>query len=206
MKKILIADDHNIVRTGLVHLIRKELDQTQIDECRDGEGVWDLLKANEYDLLILDVLMPSTDSLSLLAKIFKLRPAQKILILSVISEDIYARKYLQCGVKGFINKEASSAEVRQAIMNVLNNKKYVSPRVRDMITAGFIHGDAKNQFDILSRRELEIMTHLLEGKNVTEIARTLSLHISTVSTHKARILEKLGVSNIIELSKLAQLF
>lgn len=206
MKKILIADDHHIVRTGLVFLIRTLFLQVEIDECRDGFGTWEKVQANSYDLLILDITMPSTDLFTLLKKIFILRPDQKILILTMSSEQIYAKKYLQLGVKGFINKEASPAEIRNAIVNVLNNRRYISHRVRDTLTLEMLDSEAKSLFDTLSRREMEIMNYLIDGKNVSEIAQMLTIHISTVSTHKAKIMQKLGVSNVIELSKLVQMY
>lgn len=206
MKKILIADDHHIVRTGLVFLIRTLFLQVEIDECRDGFGAWEKVQANSYDLLILDITMPSTDLFTLLKKIFILRPDQKILILTMSSEQIYAKKYLQLGVKGFINKEASPAEIRNAIVNVLNNRRYISHRVRDTLTLEMLDSEAKSLFDTLSRREMEIMNYLIDGKNVSEIAQMLTIHISTVSTHKAKIMQKLGVSNVIELSKLVQMY
>ena len=206
MKKFLIADDHHIVRTGLIFLIRTVFLQVEIDECRDGYGTWEKVQENSYDLLILDITMPSTDLFTLLKKIFILRPEQKILILTMSSEEIYAKKYLQLGAKGFINKEASPAEIRNAIVNILNNRRYISHRIRDTLTLEMLDSEAKSLFDTLSQRETEIMNYLIDGKPVSEIAHMLSIHISTVSTHKAKIMQKLGVSNIIELSKLVQMY
>jgi len=206
MKKILIADDHNIVRTGLIFLIKGEYLQVEIDECKDGNCVWEKIQISEYDLLILDISMPGTDTFTLLKKIFILRPSQKILILTMSSEEVYAKKYLQLGVKGFINKEAPPSEIRHAIVSILNNKRYISSKMKDTLTREVLEGGSKSLFDTLSPRELEIMNHLLDGKNVSEIADMLSVHISTISTHKANIMHKLGVTNIIELSKMVQMF
>ena len=206
MRRFLIADDHFIVRTGLGLLIREEFMQAEIDECRDGDGVWKKIQSSVYDLVILDITMPSTDSFSLLKNIFVLRPDQKILILTMSSEDVFAKKYLQLGVKGFINKETDSSEIRRAIVSILNNKRYLSPTMKDSLTREALEGRAQNPFETLSPRELEIMNHLIEGKNITEIAGVLSVHISTISTHKAKIMQKLGVSNVIELSKMVQMF
>ena len=206
MKKFLIADDHFIVRTGLAVLLKEEFIQVEIDECRDGDSVWDKIQTSEYDLAILDIFMPSTDSFSLLKNILALRPHQKILILTMSSEDVYAKKYLHLGVKGFINKEADPSEIRRAIVNILNNKRYLSSRMKDVLTHEVLEGKSQNPFEILSPRELEIMNHLIDGKQVSEIAGILSVHISTISTHKAKIMRKLGVSNVIELSKMAQMF
>jgi DNA-binding NarL/FixJ family response regulator len=206
MKKILIADDHNIVRTGLIFLIKEEFAQVEIDECRNGDCTWQKIRGSAYDLVILDISMPLTDSFMLINNIFSLRPEQKILILTMSSEDVYAKKYLQLGVKGFINKEAPPAEIRKAIVSILNNKKYLSSRLKDTLTREALEGLPASPFEALSAREAEIMHHLIDGKNVSEIARILSVHISTISTHKANIMQKLGVSNVIELSKLVQTF
>jgi len=206
MKKILIADDHFIVRTGLNFLIREEFMQVEIDECRDGDSAWKKIQASVYDLAILDINMPATDTFTLLKNIFTLRPDQKVLILTMSSEDVFAKRYLQLGVKGFINKEAPPSEIRRAIVSILNNKRYLSPKMRDTLTREVLEGRTKNPFETLSPRELEIMNHLIDGKNVSEIACILSVHISTISTHKAKIMAKLGVSNIIELSKMVQMF
>jgi DNA-binding NarL/FixJ family response regulator len=206
MKKILIADDHVIVRTGLIVLIKEELGQVEIDECRDGEGARKKIQSNEYDLIILDISMPFTDSFALLNHIFTLRPKQKVLILTMSSEDVYAKKFLDLGAKGFINKEADRPEIRKAIVCILNNKRYLSSRMHDTLTSEMLDETPPNPFEALSARELEIMNHLLEGKSISEIANLLSLHISTVSTHKTNFMQKLGVSNIIELSKMVQMF
>jgi DNA-binding NarL/FixJ family response regulator len=110
------------------------------------------------------------------------------------------------GVKGFINKEAEPPEVRRAIAAILNNRRYLGPDMRHILTSEDIDKLSITPFDSLSIRELEIMHHLVEGKNVSEIADMLFLHITTISTHKANIMKKLDVSNIVDLSKMVQLF
>lgn len=203
---MLIADDHYIVRTGLIFLLKTMFTQVEIDECRDGNGVWEKIQASGYDLLILDISMPFTDLFSLMKQILAIRPKQKILILTMSSEHIFAKKYLQLGARGFLNKEAPPNEITMAINNVLNNRRYISSRVRDTLTLEMLDSPAKNLFDTLSERELEIMNYLVDGKNVSAIAKMLAIHISTVSTHKANILQKLGVPNVIELSKMVQMY
>ena len=206
MPKMLIADDHYIVRTGLTFLLKSMFVQVEIDECRDGHGVWEKIQTGDYDLLILDISMPATDLFTLIRQILAVRPTQKMLILTMSSEMIFAKKYLQLGVRGFINKEAPPSEITMAITNVLNNRRYISSRVRDTLTLEMLDSPAKSLFDTLSERELEIMNYLIDGKNVSEIAKMLAIHISTVSTHKANILQKLGVPNVIELSKMVQMY
>ncbi|MFL5744780.1 MAG: response regulator [Niastella sp.] len=207
MKRILIADDHTIVRTGLSVLIQSEYLNVQIDECSDGNCAWEKIQSTPYDLFIMDINMPVTDSVNLLKNIFSVQPQLKVLILSMSSEEIYAKKYLQLGALGFVNKESDSTEIRRAITTVMNNRKYFSPKLQELITRQAEEGSpAKSAFENLSARELEVMTHLVEGRNVSEIAVILSVHISTASTHKASILQKLKVKNVIELTTLVKRF
>jgi DNA-binding NarL/FixJ family response regulator len=203
LKKILIADDHSIVRTGLSFLIRSEYISVQIDECSDGDSAWKKIQSTEYDLVVMDISMPGTDSVNLLKNIFTLQPQLKVLIVSMNSEEIYAKRFLQLGVMGFINKEADALELRKAIVSVMNNRKYMSAKLQETIAG---EGTEGRSFENLSARELEVMTHLVGGKNVSEIADILSIHISTVSTHKARILQKLKVNNVVELTQVVKQF
>jgi two-component system, NarL family, invasion response regulator UvrY len=206
LKRILIADDHTIVRTGLSVLVKAEFLNVQIDECNDGNSAWEKIQSTQYDLVMMDINMPGTDSVSLLKNIFVHHPQLKVLIVSMSSEEIYAKKYLQLGAMGFINKEADSIEIRKAIASVMNNRKYMSPKLQEIFTRDALEGAAGSSFENLSARELEVMTHLVRGKNVSEISEILSIHISTVSTHKANILQKLKVSNVIELTTIVQRF
>jgi two-component system, NarL family, invasion response regulator UvrY len=203
LKKVLIADDHSIVRTGLSFLIKSEYISVQIDECYDGESAWKKIQSTEYDLVVMDISMPGTDSVNLLKNIFTLQPELKVLIVSMNSEEIYAKRFLQLGVMGFINKESDAVELRKAIVSVMNNRKYMSAKLQEIIAG---EGMENRSFETLSTRELEVMTHLVGGKNVSEIAGILSIHISTVSTHKARILQKLKVNNVVELTQVVKQF
>jgi DNA-binding NarL/FixJ family response regulator len=203
LKKILIADDHSIVRTGLSFLIRSEYINVEIDECNDGDSAWKKIQSTEYDLVVMDISMPGTDSVNLLKNIFILQPQLKVLIVSMNSEEIYAKRFLQLGVMGFINKESDALELRKAIVSVMNNRKYMSAKLQETIACEGTEGPS---FESLSARELEVMTHLVGGKNVSEIADILSIHISTVSTHKARILQKLKVNNVVELTQVVKQF
>lgn len=207
MKKILIADDHTLLRKGIRFFIESEYLTVQIDECRDGDGAWKNILSTKYDLFIMDIHMPGTDAVSLLRNIFAVDPKMKVLIHTMSSEEIYARKFLQLGVMGFINKGAEVTEIRKAIASVLDSRRYISPKLQESITYNSIKGVTGNSlFESLSIRELQVMAHLLEGKNVSEIADILCIHASTVSTHKINILHKLKVSNVMELSVLVKQF
>lgn len=206
MKRFLLADDHHIVRTGLSLIIKDEFSNAAIDECNNGDCVWEKVQQTEYDLLVLDISMPAMDSLRLLKNIFNLRPQQKVMIFTMSPVAVYAKKYLALGVKGFINKEAEPAEVRLGIVTILNNRRYLGSDMMHLLNEEQTGGQGNSPFESLSIRELEIMNLLVEGKNVSEIAGLLFLHISTVSTHKANIMAKLHVSNVVELTKMVQLF
>jgi len=206
MKKILIADDHFIVRTGLTMLLKEMFMNVDIDEGWDGESTWKKLQATEYDLAIIDIGMPGTDTIHLLKNVLTLHPRQKILILTMSSEEIYGRKYMQLGVRGFITKDAPPAELRTAIATILDNKRYMSTQLQEQLNKDIIGHNKSNPFERLSSRELQVMMHLVEGRSVSQIAGILSVHTSTIGTHKSRIMQKLGVDNLIDLNKMAKLF
>jgi two-component system invasion response regulator UvrY len=206
MKRILIADDHFIVRTGLTTLLKQKFLNVEIEETSGGESTWKKLEANEYDLAILDIGMPGTDTIHLIKNVLAIHPQQKILILTMASEEIYGRKYLQLGVRGFISKEASPDELSKAIVTILNDRRYVSAQLQEQLNNDIIGHKVSNPFETLSSRELQVMMYLVEGKNVSQIASTLSVHTSTIGTHKSRIMQKLGVDNLIDLNKIASMF
>lgn len=207
MKRFLIADDHSIVRTGISFLVREEFPGAQIDTCADGNSAWRKIGANKYDLAILDINMPGNDPVSLLKNISAQHPGLKVLILTMNREQVYAKKYLQLGIKGFINKEADPSELRRAMTTILEGKTYLSRDMNKQLLAEALNGEVpENPFDKLTSRELEIMGHLVEGKAHKEIASILSIDPSTVGSYKSTILHKLGVANVIELSSMVQSF
>jgi len=206
MKNFLLADDHAIVRTGLILVIKDEFPNAGIDECNNGDCVWEKVQRTSYDLVILDISMPGMDSPGMLKNIFASKPDQKVMIFTMNSAAIYAKKYLAMGVKGFVNKEAEPSEVRLGIVTILNNRKYLGSDMKHILTWEDLDRQAGTPFDRLTSRELEVMNQLVQGKNVSEIAAILSLHISTISTHKANVMLKLDVSNVVELTKMVQLF
>ena len=206
MKRFLLADDHHIVRKGLGLIIKDEFSTAEIDECSNGKCVWQKIQNKEYDLVILDITMPEMDSRLLLKKIFSQKPDQKVMIFTMNSAAIYAKQFLAMGVKGFINKEAEPSEVRLGIAAILNKRKYCGSDMKHILTSENKDSQSGTPFDCLTVRELEIMNHLVEGKTVKEIAEMLFVHISTISTHKANIMLKLDVSNIVELTRKVQVF
>jgi two-component system, NarL family, invasion response regulator UvrY len=203
MQKFLLIDDHVIVRSGIKLLISNTYNDSEIHEAKDGETALAFVKENEYDFVMLDVQMPNTDSFALM-EFFKANyPDLKVLVFSMNAESIYALRYIKAGAKGFISKDAPMDEVRNAIDLVLRGKKYISEEMLFVLAEGTSPGANNNPFSILSSREFEIVTMLLNGKTISIIAADLNLGISTVGTHKGRIFTKLKVTNLLELQDLA---
>jgi two-component system, NarL family, invasion response regulator UvrY len=205
MTKILLTDDHAIIRQGLKILIEKIVPHCEIDEAWDGDSAFQKIKKNDYDLIILDVTMPDTDSFGLVGNIVAFKPKSKILMFSMNAEEIYAKKYLQLGAKGYVPKDSPEDEIKKAISMVLDNKKYLSAALSESLMDDALGGHkSSNPFETLSDREFEIATHLVRGETVSGISNKLNLHTSTVGTHKARIFEKLGCNNLVDLNTLAK--
>ena len=206
MINILLADDHAIIRAGLKTYIQNIIANCNIEESFDGDSTFEKIKSNDYGLIILDINMPSTDSFGLVSNILAVKPDSKILMFSMNSEEIFAKKFLNIGALGYLNKDASAEEIKLAIENVMSGKRYLSLSLTQTLAESALTNRPNNlnPFDLLSPRELEIATHLMKGESVSEIGACLNLHTSTVGTHKARILEKLHCKNIVGINELAR--
>ncbi|HUS00678.1 MAG TPA: response regulator transcription factor [Chitinophagaceae bacterium] len=206
MIRILLADDHEVIRSGLKYFMSSVVAHPVIHEAWDGNSTMEKVKENEYQLIIMDLNMPQTNCFELLADIIDTRPDTKILIFSINPEDVHAKRYLQLGAKGYVNKNAPPSELGNAIITILENKLYISPSLSDVITGHLLSKKTGNPFDILSAREFEIVQQLIQGRSLTDIRVALHLKSSTVSTYKGRIFEKLKCNNIIEVVQLAKLY
>jgi two-component system, NarL family, invasion response regulator UvrY len=206
MKKFLIVDDHEIVRQGLKLLIKDFYPAFEIDEACDGISAEVSLKSNTYALIILDIQMPRTNSFELLEYIVNMHPETKVLIFSMSPETIYGKRVIGAGAHGYLSKEASIDEIKKALETVLSNRRYVSPQLLEIIMDEKVNGKTANPFSKLSAREFEITTFLLAGMSVSEVAQQAHLQPSTVGTYKARIFEKLNVSNLFQLKELASIY
>ena len=205
MPNLLLVDDHSMIRTGLMKFIETFLPHATFEEATDGDSAFEKIKQRDYDLIILDVNMPNTDSLGLVSNIIALKPKSKVLMFSMNAEEVYATRYLKLGAMGYLRKDENDSEIQKAITNVLDNKKYISTSLTEKLLDDYSSDDKhQNPFDRLSTREFEIVQHLSRGESLAGICKKLNLHSSTVGTHKARIFEKLGVTNVVELNELAK--
>ncbi len=203
MKKFLLIDDHVVVRSGIKMLLADIYKDAQIEEAVNGTTAKNILKTNNFDLVLLDIQMPDTDTFALMEHIKLNFPSLKVLVFSMSPENIYAIRFIRAGAKGFINKDAPLTELKLAIEQVLNGKKYMSDELLSILADGNNINTISNPFSKLSAREFEIVSLLLHGKTISKIAEDLKLGISTVGTHKGRIFTKLHVTNLLELKELS---
>lgn len=203
MKTFLLIDDHVVVRSGIKILLTEIYKPSIIDEAHNGDSALEKVKANKYDLVMLDIQMPNTDTLGLMEYFKIMHPDLKVLVFSMSPETIYAKRFFKAGAKGFLSKDAPLDEIKKAINLVLNDKRYISDTFMQSLAESTGQSEDTNVFNKLSPREFEIVSLLLVGQTVSQIGASLNLQVSTIGTHKARIFEKLKVGNILELKELA---
>jgi DNA-binding NarL/FixJ family response regulator len=206
MQKLLLADDHTIVRAGIKILIEESEIQVQVDEAGTGEEIISKVTNNEYDLIVLDIGIPDSDFTSLMQQIIAIAPDTKLLIFSTQPEDVYGIRCIQFGVKGYLHKSAPNQEIITAIKRVLNGEKHFSAALIELVSDRKTEKTTTNPFDSLSPRELEIAKHLNAGKSLNDICILLDIQYSTVNSFKRRLFEKLGVDSVLSLCRLMSSF
>lgn len=191
MTKIILADDHSFIRLGLIQILKDEYPSVQITEVADGESLIKEVTLHDYDLVISDLDMPGRSGLEALEQIKLIKPDLPVLILSIYTEDLYAVRVLKAGASGYMNKNAAPYELITAIQRITLGKKYITPEIAEKL---LIHFDTDKQpHELLTNREFEIFKLLALGKTVTQIADSLSLALTTISTYRSRIMEKLNL-------------
>jgi DNA-binding NarL/FixJ family response regulator len=200
MIKILIADDHAIVRKGLKQILEEMPGKVASDEARNGQEVLQKIWDDNYDMVLLDISMPGSSGLDILKQLKSERPDLKILVLSMHPEEQYAIRALKAGASGYLTKESTPHELVKAIRKISAGKKYVSASLAETIASHLDVMSEKPLHEILSDREFEVMRKIASGKTVKEIAGELSLSVKTISTYRARILEKMKMKNNAQLT------
>ncbi|MBI1873218.1 MAG: response regulator transcription factor [Acidobacteria bacterium] len=201
--RILIADDHPVVRRGLRQLLEENQDMAVAGEAATGDDVLALLRRDDFDIVILDLTMPGRNGLDVLKDIRQERPSLPVLILSMHPEEHFAIRVLRAGAAGYLTKSAAPEELVGAIRKVKNGGKYVSPKLAEQLAVVLEREAEGLPHERLTDREYQIMQLLASGKRVSEVADALALSVKTVSTHRARILEKMGLRNNAELTHYA---
>ena len=199
MIRILIADDHAIVRAGLKQFIAGEKDMVVSSEAADGMETLACVRKGDCDVVLLDISMPGKNGIDTLRQLKRSRPDLPVLILSAYSEQQFAVSLLRAGANGYISKESAPQELTTAVRKVACGGRYVSPSLAEVLAADLSRDSEKPAHETLSDREYRVMWLLASGRQISEIAKELQRSPSTVSTHRTRVLRKLGLANNAEL-------
>jgi len=201
--KVLIADDHAIVRRGLREILTETPDILVGGEAATAQEVMQLVHAERWSVVLLDLSLPGGTGLELLGQIRRDYPALPVLILTVQPEDQYAVRAIRAGAAGFLTKESAPEKLIDAVRKVASGGRYVSPGLAETL-ASVLAGDSKKEpHALLSNREFEVFKMLASGKTVSQVAKDLSLSVKTVSTHRTRILDKMGMKTNADLTQYA---
>ena len=195
MIRILIVDDHAIVRRGLRELLSDEFHGAAFGEAPDARQALEQLRKKEWDVALLDIALPGKSGLDLLKELKAEWPKLPVLVLSAHPEDQFAVRALKAGAGGYMTKECAPEELAKAVRKILAGGRYVSPALAETLAMGVTKDLARTPHETLSDREYEVMSRIASGKTVTEIAEELSLSPKTISTYRSRVLLKLRVKN-----------
>ena len=203
MLKILIADDHPIVRKGLRQILSEESDIGEVGEAQNSQEVLELVRKKSWDIVVLDITMPGRGGIDVLKELKQLHPKLPVLILSMHPEDQYAVRALKAGASGYMTKESAQDELVKAIRKILQGGKYVSPTLAEKLAFNLEVRTEKPPHETLSDREYQVMLMIASGKTVSRIAEELALSAKTIDTYRTRILEKMKMKTNAELMKYA---
>ncbi len=200
MIRILIADDHTVVREGLKHIIEDSSDIMVTDEAVNGKEVLNKVRKDDYDLVLLDIDMPGTTVFDILSEIKSTRPELAVLILSMYPEERYAVRVLRAGAAGYLTKDSAADELIIAIRKVSQGRRYISSSLAEKLAYESLEKvTVKKPHEKLSNREYEVMCMIASGKTLGAIAETLSVSAKTISTYRTRILEKMNMNSNAEI-------
>lgn len=200
MIRILIADDHAVVRRGLRQIVAEFADLRVTGEAQNAQEVLHLLHSHAYDLLLLDLHMPGRDGLEVLHEAKRLCPTLPILVLSMYSEDQFGMRVLKAGASGYLTKETAPEELINAIRKVHRGEHYVSSTLAEKMAVALQEDTDRPAHETLTDREYEVLCRIASGKTVTQIANELHLSVKTISTYRTRILEKMHLKSNAELT------
>jgi DNA-binding NarL/FixJ family response regulator len=196
--KILVVDDHAVVRKGLKQILTETRDISVAGEASDGYQALDQIRQGDYDVVLLDIAMPGVNGLDVLKQLKSERPDLPILMLSMYPEEQYAVRTLKAGASGYLTKESAPEELLSAIRKVCTGGKYVTSSLAEKL-ASYLEADLERPaHELLSDREYQVMLMIASGKTVTEIADKLSLSVKTISTNRSRALKKMGMKTNAE--------
>jgi DNA-binding NarL/FixJ family response regulator len=200
MKRILIVDDHAVVRDGLQRVLAAEHDEVEFGEASTINEALKLARQQNWDVAVLDLSLGSRSGLELLKTLKEIHPNLPVLVLSMHSEEQFARPAFKAGASGYLTKDSPRSELVKAINKVINGGKYISPALAENLITDLERGTDRPPHESLSSREFEVLRLIASGRTVTEIANLLSLSDRTISTYRTRLLEKMGMKTNAELT------
>jgi two-component system invasion response regulator UvrY len=203
MLRILVADDHAVVRRGLIEILRDSVPRAAFGEADTGERAVELARAEKWDLAILDISLPDQSGLEVLKQIRAFAPRLPVLVLSMHAEEQFALRTLRAGAAGYVTKKTAPQEIGEAVRRVLAGRRYITPSLAERMAIEMTERSEKSPHERLSDREYQVFRRLALGKTVKEIAAELQVSVQTVSTHRARILAKMGFRSNADLTEYA---
>ncbi len=203
VRNILIADDHTVVRKGLIQILMDEFSQTRFTEAKDGNELLQAARIGTWDIIITDLSMPGRNGLDTLKQLRSELPAIPILVLSIHSENQYAVRVLKAGASGYLTKESAPDELVKAVQQILQGNKYITNSVAEKLLDSVKKGHSEFPHELLSDREFDVLRLIASGKTISEIAVLLTLSVNTISTYRLRILEKMKMHSSSELTHYA---
>jgi two-component system, NarL family, invasion response regulator UvrY len=203
MINVLLTDDHALVRTGIKRLLEDSQQIKIVGEADCGEACIPLVAELEPDVILMDVNMPGMGGVEACRRILQRDPEQKIIILTIHTEQTFPKRLLEIGARGYLTKECDSSEMLNAIRQVHQGGSYIEPRIAQQLALSLLPGNEENPVDRLSRREFQVMLMISQGLSNNEISERLCLSPKTVSTYRSRLLEKLGAHNEVDLIRIA---
>jgi len=198
---VLVADDHPLIRSGLQHVLELEPDFGTPGEAENADQVLEMIEERNWDIVVLDIAMPGRNGLEALIEIRKRHPALPVLILSMHAEEQFALRAIKAN--GYLTKNNATTELVLAIRRVLGGKKYVSPALAEVLANVVEYGEQRPPHELLSEREYHVFCQIASGKSVSEIAEDAKLSVKTISTYRARTLEKMKMRTNAELTRYA---
>jgi two-component system invasion response regulator UvrY len=201
--KVLIADDHAVVRRGLKQILSEERDVTVVGEAKNGHEALEMSRRLDWDVAVVDYAMPGRSGVELLKEIKRHHPKRPVLVLSMYPEEWHAVQVLRAGGAGYLSKETATEELMTAIRKVAKGGRYVSAGLAEKLASGLAPDRARAPHETLSDREYRVLWLLASGKPISQIAQEMFLSPSTISTYRTRILRKLGLANNAQLVQYA---
>ena len=203
MTRVLIADDHEIVRHGLRDILTTRLGKVAVSEAKDAGEAINLLIKEDWDLVLLDINMPGRDGLEVLEEAKRLRPKTPVLVLTAYPEEQFALRAFKVGASGYLTKQSATDELVTAVQRILAGSKYVTASLAERLAVNLGGSDVQAPHEALSNRELQVLRLIAVGKSIKETAAELALSEKTVATYRTRISEKAGLKTNVEIARYA---